>query len=577
MSLFTQDPAENDTWQRVLAGDMLAYQTIVETNQSAVSAVAYSIIGDFPISQDIAQETFWVAWKKRDKLRDTSRLKSWLCGIARNLAKNWRKQNKGNARPIASDSMVDPVSPEEDPLVQSIADEERAVVWSALEDIPENYREVLTLYYREEQSVAEVSKALDISVDTARQRLSRGRTMLRGRVAQLIEGVLVRSKPDRSFPAKVIAGLTAVGISAKSGTATASTLTTVKASGVAGGTTVAVNGLATGAAMGGLGGLLGTIGGLGGAFIGIWLPAQLAPTETERQLLLQRGKVVFGLCIVQVLAVLALTLSFIYWQFSPLLFLAVLLSITIPFIIAVIIQALQLAKQSNELRKHITPGDDPNQSRLANRMPHTVRRGKKWTSRHRLLGLPLIDIQIGDIEIGSQSSGKVMRSRAKGWIAIGDIATGLIAIGGIARGAIALGGLAIGLFAMGGGAIGMLAFGGGAAGLYAIGGGAIGRNAAGGGAVGMHAAAGGVAVAWHAAAGGGALAHDYAVGGAALANEVNTLRAEEVIHQATMIDGLDWFIENQILATFLIVVICTAPVIFLRFLFHKGSPPEAIR
>ena len=58
MSLFTQDPAENDTWQRVLAGDMLAYQTIVETNQSAVSAVAYSIIGDFPISQDIAQETF---------------------------------------------------------------------------------------------------------------------------------------------------------------------------------------------------------------------------------------------------------------------------------------------------------------------------------------------------------------------------------------------------------------------------------------------------------------------------------------------------------------------------------------
>ncbi|MDG2012974.1 MAG: hypothetical protein P8J33_05685, partial [Pirellulaceae bacterium] len=223
------------------------------------------------------------------------------------------------------------------------------------------------------------------------------------------------------------------------------------------------------------------------------------------------------------------------------------------------------------------PGDDPNQSRLANRMPHTVRRGKKWTSRHRLLGLPLIDIQIGDIEIGSQSSGKVMRSRAKGWIAIGDIATGLIAIGGIARGAIALGGLAIGLFAMGGGAFGMLAFGGGAAGLYAIGGGAIGWNVAGGGAVGMHAAAGGVAVAWHAAAGGGALAHDYAVGGAALANEVNTLRAEEVINQATMIDGLDWFIENQILATFLIVVICTAPVIFLRFLFHKGSPPEASR
>ena len=126
--------------------------------------------------------------------------------------------------------------------------------------------------------------------------------------------------------------------------------------------------------------------------------------------------------------------------------------------------------------------------------------GKRYRSKATIFGLPVIDIAIGP------KDGE-MRGKAKGFVAIGDIATGWLAIGGIARGVVAIGGVALGLFAMGGlslglfvamgglgiggmamggGAVGGIATGGGAAGYVAQGGGAVGYYARGGGAIGVH-------------------------------------------------------------------------------------------
>ena len=118
--------------------------------------------------------------------------------------------------------------------------------------------------------------------------------------------------------------------------------------------------------------------------------------------------------------------------------------------------------------------------------------GVRRRSSRTLLGLPLYDVALGpDPEAGE------IRGHAKGFIAVGDIATGVFACGGVAFGLIAAGGLAIGgvclggaaiglLFGLGGLATGALAFGGSANGFVAIGGGAVGYYDAGGGAIGQH-------------------------------------------------------------------------------------------
>lgn len=121
--------------------------------------------------------------------------------------------------------------------------------------------------------------------------------------------------------------------------------------------------------------------------------------------------------------------------------------------------------------------------------------GRRYRSRATLFGLPILDIATGPR--GSERFG-----RARGIIAIGDVATGFIAIGGWAIGIVAVGGLAVGLCSLGGGAIGLLTALGGAAigtmacgglaiGILANGGAAVGVLAQGGGAFGVHARGGG--------------------------------------------------------------------------------------
>ncbi len=121
--------------------------------------------------------------------------------------------------------------------------------------------------------------------------------------------------------------------------------------------------------------------------------------------------------------------------------------------------------------------------------------GKRFRSKARIFGMPVIDIAIG-------ASGTEPRGRAKGFIAIGNIATGVLAIGGHARGVVAVGGLATGGFSMGGMSLGLFtSVGGMSFGGIAVGGWATGALACGGGAIGWM-AQGGMAFGWFARAGG---------------------------------------------------------------------------
>ncbi len=122
----------------------------------------------------------------------------------------------------------------------------------------------------------------------------------------------------------------------------------------------------------------------------------------------------------------------------------------------------------------------------------------EYKSRRTLFGLPLVHIHFG--------SGRVCR--AKGIIAIGNIATGLLAVGGLAAGLLSFGGLTVGLLALGGLAIGGVAWGGVAIGLAA---------AIGGLAIGGYFALGGLAVSKCYALGGWAGAGRIAAGGLASA------------------------------------------------------------
>ena len=143
------------------APSLAQFTELIRRYQAVVCAAAYGVIGDRALSEDIAQETFLAAWHSLVTLRDRSKLRAWLRGIARNLAHKARRRRRrcGVEEPGDGDAAA-----ADDPRGDAIARDEARVVWAALEALPGPYREALALYYWEEQSARQVGAAMGISL-----------------------------------------------------------------------------------------------------------------------------------------------------------------------------------------------------------------------------------------------------------------------------------------------------------------------------------------------------------------------------------------------------------------------------
>lgn len=173
-------------------GERDAFGVLVSRYQDVVCAVSFSSTGNWATSQDVAQDTFIAAWRQLGQLREVSRLRAWLCQIARNLARKARqrtdREQLDNEREIVA---------LDDPFSTTAQAEVDRVVREALARIPDRYRETLVLYYCENRSIREVAATLGIAEDAATQRLSRGRRYLAQGVNELVERSLTSTRDHK--------------------------------------------------------------------------------------------------------------------------------------------------------------------------------------------------------------------------------------------------------------------------------------------------------------------------------------------------------------------------------------------
>src|SRR5689334_14158226 len=133
---------------RTLAGDRDAFSRIVSRYQILICSLAYSRIGHLGQSEDVAQETFITAWKHLRLLRQPEKLRAWLCGIVHNRAKKCLQHEIRN--PVHRADTLETI--EETPALvalpsdETVTHEEEALLWRALEKIPELYREPMILF-----------------------------------------------------------------------------------------------------------------------------------------------------------------------------------------------------------------------------------------------------------------------------------------------------------------------------------------------------------------------------------------------------------------------------------------------
>jgi len=482
-----------------LSGNRDAFGQIVSRYQSLVCSLAFSATGSLGQSEDLAQETFITAWKQLAGLREPEKLRSWLCGIARNLINNFlRKQGREPSHRAESlEEISETHSLEPLPIEQTISNEEAVILWRSLERIPEIYREPLVLFYREHQSIETVAANLELSEDAVKQRLSRGRKLLHEEVLAFVEGALEKTNPGKFFTLSVLAALPALTISAK-----AATLGVTAAKGSAAAKTAGAMGL--------FGAILSPLVVIYGNYASYRMSMDEAHSDEERRHIkrLFRNALLLALIISAVLAVP------LYWVFRnqndiPLYCSLVFCqTIVIYFLTIFFFGFNSLAGRRRYLAGILA-------KEYAGEFPPAA---YEYRSRWSLFGLPLVHIRTGD-------RFDVLRGPVKAWIAIGSShAVGVIfAYGGIAVAPVSFGGIAIGLLPFGAIGIGLVSLGAISLGVWSLGALAVGWQTD-----------AGCGIAWNAAVGGIAFAHNFALGGIAHAAQANTEAARQFCQQ-------DWF------------------------------------
>ncbi len=243
-------------------GDRDAFAKLIHKYQNYVASVVYSSTGDLTRSEDITQQTFLVAWQKHQDLEDPNKILAWLRGIAKNLTRNeYRKQQSDESRRQLLSQQI-PQADQATPLANCISREQSQVLWEILERIPETYREPLILFYREGKSIAKVAEIMELTEDAVKQRLSRGRKMVKAEIEGFVEEALFETRPSENFSATVLAALPIAG-----GTLAA------KTGGTAVGGIVGIKSLAF---------LAGPLIGIAGAFIGCKAALKSTTSDEER-------------------------------------------------------------------------------------------------------------------------------------------------------------------------------------------------------------------------------------------------------------------------------------------------------
>jgi len=182
----TKDHASADLGdvERVLAGEVRAFEGIVRRWQGPLVNMAWRYCRDRSRAEEMAQEAFIKAWRGLAQWRREGSFSTWLFALAANVYRSELKRFPTETLPL--DAVREPVGPaaQHSELAAKLSEES---VRRAVFALPPRYREPVILYYFHEQDLAATARNLGLPEGTLKARLSRARALLRQRFPHLEE------------------------------------------------------------------------------------------------------------------------------------------------------------------------------------------------------------------------------------------------------------------------------------------------------------------------------------------------------------------------------------------------------
>ena len=185
--------------ERTVAGDQKAFELLVIKYQRRIERLIGRMVRDVDLVEDIAQETFIRAYRALAQFRGDAQFYTWLYRIAVNTAKKALMDLKRD--PLVSEGALrggsddeDETSAVENELTSSetpetilAAKEIAATVNSAMEALPEELRQAVSLREIEGLSYEEIAEVMNCPIGTVRSRIFRAREAISAKVKPMLE------------------------------------------------------------------------------------------------------------------------------------------------------------------------------------------------------------------------------------------------------------------------------------------------------------------------------------------------------------------------------------------------------
>ena len=186
--------ADNELVGSARRGEGEAIARLVERYSSRLHRYLTCLVGEPSLAEDILQDTWLRVMDRLDRYDPARPFAVWLFRVAHNCAVDLlRKQSRqgvfaGPPRDEGDESR-DPFEqiPDSGPsaLELLVGEELQAKVEAAFADLPEHYREVLTLRFHEELRLEDIAQVLGAPLSTVKTRVQRGLELLRRRIEAL--------------------------------------------------------------------------------------------------------------------------------------------------------------------------------------------------------------------------------------------------------------------------------------------------------------------------------------------------------------------------------------------------------
>lgn len=194
-------PEWREMVQKAQGGDLDAFDALVAQFRDMAVGYAYSLLRDFALAEDAAQEAFVQAYRDLASLRSAEAFPAWFRRIVFKSCDRLTRRKR--LATVALEAAAEAPAQAPDALEEIAARQESDAVMRAVGGLPEHERAAVTLFYINGYSVSEVGEFLEASEAAVKSRLHSARRKLKERMLPMVQEALHRRAPGAAFNQRV--------------------------------------------------------------------------------------------------------------------------------------------------------------------------------------------------------------------------------------------------------------------------------------------------------------------------------------------------------------------------------------